>query len=121
MNKEKTKLWIAGLGFGAALLTMLSAIVHAFLPLLAEKPVEVVMGTNAAGTNSPGTNAAADPKHAVPGNTGTVDYKALEKAPEGMFIDWHWVAVIVCLLVALLCILVWKRIRKRHREEMRAA
>lgn len=37
-------------------------------------------------------------------------------APEGLVMPWHWVIVIVCLLLALASILLYKKIKRRHRK-----
>ena len=112
-EKQDKQILIAKLSFGVALLALATTVFDKLFGFFSSPELT----TNAPGTNSAGTNAAADPSMKVPGNTGTVEY--IDKAAEGLVMPWHWVIMILCMLVALACILIWRKLHRRREEDLR--
>lgn len=127
MADDKKTLRITQIGFLTAIVAMATTVIDRFSGFITGRrsgtnaPGTNAPGTNAAPWNAAGTNAAADPMMKVPGNTGTVDYKkVIEEVPDGLVMPWHWVIIILCLLTALLCILIYKKVKKRRYNQQAA-
>jgi hypothetical protein len=112
MGEPDKKITIAKIGLATSVIMMATTIIDKLSGFITGRPE--LPGTNAPGDKVPGTNAAAEPLHAVPGNTPMMPVE-INKAPEGLVMPWHWVIIILCLLVALACVLIWKKIKRRHK------
>lgn len=115
MASDKTQIRLAMIGLAISVLTAATTLGIKLIDIAYPDDQTVATATNAAGTNTVGTNAAADPKMAVPGNAGHIEYK--EAPPNTIAFPLWAVVLILCGLVAVASMLYTKRAMSRMKKK----